>query len=150
MNRRKPMEEKKYTTDQKMISPSPTQQAALALTVVLLMLLTPGPVIEAITAWLAMPVMPPTESEFPTDKVVHFAMFAVCAFLSFRAWAVRLGTLVMLTALLIFAALTESLQMVIPGRSGDLMDFLADATGVLMAFWWYQHSAGRLRTGSNE
>jgi VanZ family protein len=38
----------------------------------------------------------------------------------------------MLAALLIFAALTESLQMVIPGRSGDLMDFLADATGVLM------------------
>ena len=150
MNRRKPMEDKKYTADQKMISPSPSQQAALALTVVLLMLLTPGPVIEAITAWLAMPVMPPTESEFPTDKVVHFAMFAVCAFLSFRAWAGRQGTLVMLAALLIFAALTEALQMVIPGRSGDLMDFLADATGVLIGFWWYQHIAGRMRTGSNE
>jgi VanZ family protein len=113
------------------------------------MLVTPGPVIEAITAWLAMPVMPPTESEFPTDKVVHFAMFAVCAFLSFRAWAVRQGTLVMLAALLVFAALTESLQMVIPGRSGDLMDFMADATGVLMGFWWYQHSAGKVQTDNN-
>ena len=129
-----------------MISPSPSRQAVIALTLVLLMLVTPGPVIEAITAWLAMPVMPPTESEFPTDKVVHFAMFAVCAFLSFRAWAVRQGTLVMLAALLVFAALTESLQMVIPGRSGDLMDFMADATGVLMGFWWYQHSAGKVQT----
>ena len=142
MSSRKPMEDKKYTTDQKMISPSPTQQAALALILVFLMLVTPGPVIEAISAWLAMPMMPPTESEFPTDKVVHFAMFAVCAFLSFRAWNGRLGAAAMLAALLIFAALTESLQMVIPGRSGDLMDFLADATGVLMGFWWYRRSTG--------
>jgi len=145
MNKRKPMKEKKYTTDQKMISPSPVQQAAFALTIVLMMLVTPGPVIESISAWLAMPVMPATESEFPTDKVVHFAMFAVCAFLSFQAWAGRLGTLVMLASLLMFAGLTEFLQMVIPGRSGNLLDFLADATGVLMGFWWYQHSAGRVQ-----
>jgi VanZ family protein len=77
-------------------------------------------------------------------------MFAACAFLSFRAWNGRLGAAAMLAALLIFAALTESLQMVIPGRSGDLMDFLADATGVLMGFWWYRRSTGSEWTNTEE
>jgi hypothetical protein len=148
MSSRKPVNDSKNTIDHKMISPSPSQQSAaqqavMALTVVLLMLLTPGPVIEAITAWLAMPVMPPSESEFPTDKVVHCMMFAVCGFLSFRAWGGRTGALMLLFALLMFAGLTEFLQMFIPGRSGNLLDFLADATGVLMGYWWYRRGAGR-------
>jgi hypothetical protein len=143
MNSRKPDNDDKHTTDQKMISPSPSQQAVIALTLVLLMLVTPGPVIEAITAWLVMPVVPPSESEFPTDKVVHFAMFAVCAFLSFRAWGVRFGVMMVLLALMMFAGLTELLQMLIPGRSGNLLDYLADATGVLMGYWWYRRSTGR-------
>ena len=148
MNSCKPDNDEKHTTDQKMISPSPlqqssAQQAVMALTLVLLMLVTPGPVIEAITAWLAMPVMPPSESEFPTDKVVHCMMFAACAFLSFRAWGMRFGVMIMLVALVMFAGLTEFLQMLIPGRSGNLLDFLADAMGVLMGYWWYRRGAGR-------
>jgi hypothetical protein len=154
MNSRKPEKSEKHTTDQKMISPSlgqhPSQQAAFALTLVLLMLLTPGPVIEAISVWLAMPVMPPSESEFPTDKVVHCLMFAVCAFLSFRAWGVRFGVMIVLVALMMFAGLTEFLQMLIPGRSGNLPDFLADATGVLMGYWWYRRSAGGTWAASKE
>lgn len=143
MSSRKPVNDSKNIIDQKMISLSPSQQAAFALALVLLMLVTPGPVIEAISAWLAMPVMPPSESEFPTDKVVHFAMFAVCSFLSFRAWAVRTGAMMMLLALMMFAGLTEFLQMLIPGRSGNFFDFLADAIGVLVGYWWYRRSTGR-------
>jgi hypothetical protein len=150
MNSRKPDNDEKHTTDQKMISPSPSQQAVIALTLVLLMLVTPGPVIEAISAWLAMPVVPPSESEFPTDKMVHCLMFAACSFLSFRAWAVRFGVMMVLLALMMFAGLTELLQMLIPGRSGNLLDYLADATGVLMGYWWYWRITGRERINNKE
>lgn len=156
MNSRKPDNDEKHTTDQKMISPSPSQQqhpsqqAVIALTLVLLMLVTPGPVIEAISAWLVMPVVPPSESEFPTDKVVHCLMFAACSFLSFRAWGVQFGVMMVLLSLMMFAGLTEFLQMLIPGRSGNLLDFFADATGVLMGYWWYWRITGRERINNKE
>lgn len=159
MNSRKPENNVRHTSDQKMISPSPSVpspslppslQAVVAWVLVLLMLMTPGPVIEAISAWFAMPVMPPSESEFPTDKVVHCLMFAACSFLSFRAWGVHFGVMIVLFALMMFAGLTEFLQMLIPGRSGNLLDFLADAFGVLMGYWWYRRSKSRQWANNKE
>jgi VanZ family protein len=50
--------------------------------------------------------------------------------------------MMVLLSLMMFAGLTEFLQMLIPGRSGNLLDFLADATGVLMGYWWYRRSTG--------
>lgn len=138
MIRRKPDSEKKFTTDQKLIPPTPTMTAWLALLFVLLMLITPGPVIDAIKNFLSLPVMPPSESEFPVDKVVHCMLFAACAFLSARAWSGQFKLALIVLMLLLFAAMTEFLQTVIPGRSGDFADFLADALGILLGVWWYR------------
>lgn len=137
---RKPDSVKKFTTVQKMIpaissqNPSQKRQACGALLLVLLVLVTPGPVIDAIKNLLALPVMPPNDSGFPMDKVVHCLMFAGCAFLSARAWTPLIYVCFLL---LLFAAMTEFLQTLVPGRSGDVADFLADTVGIVMGLWWF-------------
>ncbi|MDO9519205.1 MAG: VanZ family protein [Pseudohongiella sp.] len=129
--------------NEKMTPPSPMEKrlALLALVFVLLVLLTPGPVIEAIKNWLSLPVMPPSQSAFPADKVVHCMMFAACGYLSARAWAGRFNLVLLLVGLLGFAALTEVLQTLVPGRSGDIADFLADAVGIFIGLWWFKRRA---------
>lgn len=142
MIRRKPDSENKFTADQKITPPifisQPPVHAVLALVFVLLMLVTPGPMIDAIKNLLSLPVMPPSESGFPMDKVVHCLMFAGCTLLGLRAWAGQFRLLWMVLLLLCFAALTEFLQTLVPGRSGDAADFFADAVGVLMGVWWFK------------
>jgi len=143
MINRKPDSEKKFTSDQKIITPPAVEQrlALLALAFVLLVLLTPGPMIEALKSMLSMPVTPPGDSAFPTDKVVHCMMFAACGFLSARAWSGRYGLVSLFVGLLVFAAFTELLQTVVPGRSGDVSDFLADALGIVIGMWWFKRRA---------
>ncbi|TQL62128.1 hypothetical protein FB461_1765 [Rarobacter faecitabidus] len=62
------------------------------------------------------------------DKAGHFAMFAAVAltagWLGFRPWLIA-------AALLINAAISEIWQgLFLPHRSGDPVDFLADAAGI--------------------
>lgn len=138
MINRKPGSGKKFTTGQRVeCFPSLQHQALLALVFVLLVLVTPGPVIDAVRTWFSLPVSEPVASDFPVDKVMHFVMFAVCSFLSFRAWSESVRPLYLLVAVLIFAAATEFLQTLVPGRSGDMTDFFADTAGVVMGFWWF-------------
>jgi VanZ family protein len=143
MINRKPDSESKFTIDQKNIPPSAVEKrlALLALAFVLLVLLTPGPLIEAIKNMLSMPITPPTESAFPADKVVHCMMFAVCGFLVARAWADRFSLVFLVVGLLVFAGFTELFQSVVPGRSGDVADFLADAVGIFTGVWWFRRRA---------
>lgn len=59
------------------------------------------------------------------DKLVHFAMFALLAWLAPRsrlAWG----------ALAAYAIATEAAQALVPGRSPDAWDLLADALGILV------------------
>lgn len=126
------------TSVQKMIAPTPKVLAIGSLVFVLLVLVTPGPVIEWLKAIMALPIRPPSASEFPMDKVVHCMMFAVSGFLVCRAWLPTRGAIFIIAMLLAFAALTEVMQMVVPGRSGSVMDWLADGVGVLLGFWWAQ------------
>lgn len=140
MINRKPNTANRFTADQNSTrSPFVQQQALLALVVVTLLLLTPGPLIEAIKSWLSWPPAEPSASGFPVDKVVHFIMFAVCAWLNLRAWGRMIKPLYVLMALAGFAALTEILQMLVPGRSGDLPDFFADAAGLVTAYVCYRY-----------
>lgn len=81
--------------------------------------------------------------EAGADKLVHLALFAVQAFLSYR-WLRSAGVSSpgawTLVATVVYGALTEILQVPIPDRHGDLRDLAADGLGALLgtmlAFRW--------------
>jgi len=73
----------------------------------------------------AVPSAPPG-----TDIVVHLSLFAALTFSSLLAGLPRPAAVVLWLG---YAALSEVLQTTIPGlyRSGSVLDWLADAAGVL-------------------
>ena len=80
------------------------------------------------------------------DKLVHLATFAVLAWTGSRAglaarwWLPLLG---------LHAVASEVLQhFLLPGRSGDPLDVVADLVGVLAGWWAAQASWGSDRTGA--
>ena len=68
------------------------------------------------------------------DKVVHAAVFAAVAATGLLAWAPqRRVVAVVLAALVAHAAASEVVQaVVLPGRSGDVRDVVADLVGVAL------------------
>lgn len=82
----------------------------------------------------------------PSDALVHAGLFAVLQVLLARAW--RLGALPHLSpspsrvqaltaafiTCLLYGALTELWQHVVPGRSGNVLDILADGAGAALGF----------------
>ena len=67
-----------------------------------------------------------------SDKVVHFAFFAVLGFLTLLALRARGGlrmVIVVLIAIAAFGAFDEFVQKFIPGRSMELLDWVADVSG---------------------
>jgi VanZ family protein len=93
---------------------------------ILLLLLTPG--IE----------VPKTFLGDITDKAGHAAMFAIGTLLWFLPRLLarqhmifsQSSTRLIVVWLLVFAMATEIAQRYVPGRSGTLEDFLADAVGI--------------------
>ena len=83
--------------------------------------------------------LPQVELDFfgiPMDKVVHFIMFLPFSILTFwPADAGRFRKLAVLLVIVIFGAgmavATEKIQAMTGYRSGDIMDFAADMTGIL-------------------
>ena len=76
------------------------------------------------------------------DKVGHFAVFFVGAFLWMQAWP--RSTARVLAAGIVFAVLTEIYQGLMPllSRSPDPFDVVADALGLaagLLVWRWYRH-----------
>lgn len=76
------------------------------------------------------------------DKLGHFGMFFIGAFVWMQAWP--RSTARVLAAGLAFSALTEIYQGVLPflGRSADPFDVVADALGLIagLALWrWLRH-----------
>ena len=77
----------------------------------------------------------------PTDKIVHFLMFfpfPLLAFLAFGGYKGQVGKAVLKTAVAFlagcaFAAGTEWVQTRLPYRSGDPVDFQADALALLFS-----------------
>jgi len=69
----------------------------------------------------------------PYDKVVHFGMYAVLAALVTSAIAHKQGLVkavaVTVIAVAAFGAVDEWHQQFIPGRSMDVMDWVADSIG---------------------
>ncbi|MBV6520869.1 MAG: hypothetical protein MNPFHGCM_00988 [Gemmatimonadaceae bacterium] len=80
----------------------------------------------------------PNASLFPgADKVVHFGLYAVLGFLAGNAGRGRSRSLAVLVLRVtvgigVFAALDEVHQRLIPGRSMDVRDWLADVAGAIV------------------
>ena len=65
------------------------------------------------------------------DKAAHFSTFALITALLWHGTAGR-APLAVLGAVVAFGALDEVHQLFMPGRSAELADFVADATGALV------------------
>jgi hypothetical protein len=79
------------------------------------------------------------------DKMVHLATFASVAWAGLRAGLPSHWWLPLLAG---HAVLSEVLQhALLPHRSGDPLDAVADVVGVLAGWWWARASWGSDRPG---
>jgi len=99
----------------------------------------PAPTIAVVALILVAVLLPgsslPDSPGIPgLDKIVHCALFlmlAVAAHLDFSlSGRRRIGAAV--AAALAFAALTETLQIMVDGRSSEILDMVADMTGFIL------------------
>lgn len=84
------------------------------------------------------------------DKLVHFLMYGTFAWLSTRSLgrqrpAARIAILVVLGVSL-FGAVDEWHQQFIPGRSMELLDWMADTLGALTGAWSACATVGQERS----
>jgi VanZ family protein len=93
-------------------------------------------VIVAVTAAPASTI-PVTPNLPGVDKLVHAGLFGVLTWLALQARARDRGTQIPRWALVlciaIFAAADEGLQRFVPGRGADIVDWIADMLGTLIA-----------------
>jgi VanZ family protein len=83
------------------------------------------------------------------DKIVHFSVYGLLATLILRAsqyhhrW--RWSPWITLAIVFVFGGLDEWHQSFVPGRSCDLADWLADASGATLAVLLYRFWGGYRR-----
>ncbi|MCK5737694.1 VanZ family protein [bacterium] len=91
---------------------------------------------------------------FPhADKLIHGGVYFILAWLVIRAFLVYFPKKTFCTATIITAGLglvygasDEWHQLFVPGRSCDILDWFADAAGILLAvliFYWFQKKASK-------
>jgi VanZ family protein len=77
---------------------------------------------------------------FGADKVVHAGLFALLAATTLLRFGRHRGLLVALAA---YAAVSEVVQAVLlPTRSGDVLDLCADLVGVAAGWWLARRPVG--------
>jgi VanZ family protein len=88
---------------------------------------------------------------FSYDKLIHFGVFLVLAFLTYRSLIhhtrfphiARNPFLYTVLIVAAYGAFDEIHQFIVPGRNPDIFDFLADSSGalfaVLIAHYWLRH-----------
>lgn len=88
--------------------------------------------IIALCAGFIVALLPPPEGvdlAEGRDKIVHFIAFASFAFLGLAAWPMS-GNRIIVT-LFVYGLVIELAQTLVPYRSGDVFDWLANSIGVL-------------------
>lgn len=84
----------------------------------------------ALSAWFAFSPAPPPAAMSQYDKVNHLAAFAAMGFAAALALpATWLHTRIAAAGLLSYGAFIESVQWLLPTRTADTADLLADALG---------------------
>jgi VanZ family protein len=108
-----------------------------------------GGFLFALTSWPNPPS--PEAGGFPLDKLTHFTLYAVEAFLLYRAvrWEGRGGfawtrVLTIVGILALWGALDEAHQEWIPGRRMDSDDLAADVAGAVTGGVLAGVTAGRI------
>jgi hypothetical protein len=78
-------------------------------------------------------------NEFRLDYLIHLSEYAILTFITFLSFAgpefsIRYRKILLITVCLtLFAYLDEFHQKIIPGRSYNIMDFLSNESGVVVA-----------------
>jgi VanZ family protein len=89
--------------------------------------------VAGIIAFLAVSVMPigrtPLSGVEMGDKIAHFGVFFILAIFPVSTGAVR--TITVFFVLLLLAVGSESLQALVPFRSWEVSDIVADLVGIL-------------------
>jgi VanZ family protein len=118
-----------------------TRTKAYRLTAVLMLLISlvalsvPGTWVEGLQTyfyqWWPWPSSGIASTDIPVDKVIHAALFSLCACLFVRGWTVlRHRWWFLCAALLVYGVLTEWIQSFVPGRSASIADIVADGLGI--------------------
>ncbi|WP_419177022.1 VanZ family protein [Desulfosediminicola sp.] len=107
----------------------------IAAILVLFLLSIPGQWISALQLYIhplwPWPSSGLASSEIPIDKVVHASLFLVCGALFVRGWHVlQQHWYLIFLLLLLYAVLTEVIQIFVPGRSASIGDLIADVVGI--------------------
>lgn len=94
--------------------------------------------------------VPTVETTLPVDKAAHFVMYGVLGYLATSGWLKthqpRRLLWVLLLAMAVGAA-DETHQRVVPNRSSDIMDWIADVTGItVVALVWLNKRKGQGHT----
>jgi VanZ family protein len=85
-----------------------------------------------VVSLLALTPRPPTHADFGWDKANHLLAFAALALAARLGYpAPRAARLLGPMALLAFGGLIELLQLLVPERSGEWLDLLADGVGIV-------------------
>jgi VanZ family protein len=88
--------------------------------------------------WLSSRPTVPAPEIPNVDKLAHFGAYAVLgALLAFAAHRTRTPLVVAILLGVLYGASDEIHQMYVPGRSPDVLDWAADAAGVITACYLY-------------
>jgi len=92
-----------------------------------------------VQTWLPWQASPGGGGEFPTDKVVHALLFAMVAALTARGWRDSFGVMAVVLYMLTLGVVSELIQFLVPGRSADILDVVADLAGSVIgiAYGYY-------------
>ena len=96
------------------------------------------------------PVPPQTPEFWASDKLAHIIVYALLGFLCHRAitnslpsWPTR-AQLILSTTLAVLYGLSDELhQALVPQRSADVLDWIADSLGALIGVWLCHRLAKR-------
>jgi VanZ family protein len=89
-----------------------------------------------IVAWLSFAPASGQQTFDHADKLAHAAAFFALGAAAALSWShSRRVTQRAALALLAYGALIEAVQSMLPSRSADGLDFLADAAGVALGLW---------------
>lgn len=107
-------------------------------------------VLAAVVAVLALMPAPPPQADLGWDNLNHagaFAAMAVCAVFGWRDARTALAGV--LLALLAFGAAIELLQLLVPTRSAEWGDLLADGAGIAAGALLARLALARRRRGGD-
>ncbi len=111
--------------------------------IVLILICLPGKVFPKVKPWF---------EELDFDKIIHITMFGILnllfvspLFKSDLNLSNKKKSILFITLFFIgWGFITECIQLFVPKRSFDLLDWLADSIGILIVYWFYSKKINRL------